>query len=115
MKETILELAGTYVGIAILIALLILAILRVRKIFATLNEMFCQTMKTKEGKWSLIRIMMGIAFACAMYGYIFDIYKNGFNDYAFTVLLVFGATGKLTDALSKKVNPLVNPTNDENK
>ena len=38
-----------------------------------------------------------------------DIYKNGFNDYAFTVLLVFGATGKLTDAISKKMNPLVQP------
>lgn len=74
-------------------------------------------MEKKDGelKFSLTRFMMIIAFGSAISAFHLDEVKNGFNEMAWTALLIFAITGNISKACSEKINPTQPPPATEGK
>ena len=62
----------------------------------------------RDGKWSMTKIFMAMAFNSALYSFFFDLNKNGFNYETFATMLGVGLGAKVTDAWSKKITPPAN-------
>lgn len=69
----------------------------------------------RDGKWSMTKIMMAIAFNAALYAFFYDLYKNGFDFEPFVVMLGVGLGAKVTDAYSKKITPPISNTSPDGK
>ena len=76
------------------------------------------TLKRKDQtgtlRWSATKLTMATAWFIALLSYVYDFIKNGFNFEAFLVLVGVALGSKVTDAWSKKIDPLVQPTKSEN-
>lgn len=98
-------------GAAFIVGLLIFLRLR-----GVLNSIVDDTLKREiNGKryWSPTKLTMASAWFIVVWSYIYDLIKNGFNETAFMVLTGVALGAKVTDAWSKKMNPLVQPKKNE--
>jgi NADH:ubiquinone oxidoreductase subunit 5 (subunit L)/multisubunit Na+/H+ antiporter MnhA subunit len=90
--------------------LLIMIAIRIRKIFEGATEICHDTLKNAEGKWSMPRIMMVIAFNSVLVAFFYDLYKQvHLNEFATIALLTVAVTGKIADAKAKQIDPTVLP------
>lgn len=75
------------------------------------------TLKRRDDKgilrWSATKLTMATAWFVVLWSYCYDLVKNGFNETAFMVLVGVALGAKVTDAFSKKLDPLVQPPNPE--
>mgnify|MGYP003473965824 CR=1 FL=1 len=103
MQNTII-----YSLISIGVVLFILITLRLKKIFSGVQSILSDTLKDREGKWSMPRIMMFVAFHAVLIVYFYDTYKQGkLNEFVTIALLGVAVTGKIADAKAKQIDPTV--------
>ena len=100
------------------VALVVLFILwRLKKLNDILKAIVNDTLK-RNGKYSRTSLTMATAWGSCLLSYCYDFIKSGFNFEAFIVLVGVALGAKVTDAWSKKLDPLVQPPSqapDENK
>lgn len=106
-----LHLANTTLSISFYI-LLLLALILLFKYRKTLpiNGLIDDTLKrwdpvTKKIAWSRTSLTMCTAWFAALSTYLYECYKNGFNEIGFYAMVGVALGSKVTDALSKKMSP----------
>jgi hypothetical protein len=103
-----LKVAIVYTLIGFGIIAVIMVLIRVKTIYNTIGKMIEDTLKDREGKWSMPRIMMISAFNACVVAFFYDMYKAGhMNEVAFVALLTVAVTGKIADAQAKKIDPTI--------
>lgn len=112
MSENNLIILGTIIGIGVAIFIVI-------KFKGFVQNLAEDTLKRKgedrQMHWSPTKLTMFSAWVVVLYSYHYDLIKNGFNETAFMVLTGVALGAKVTDAWSKKMNPLVQAPVGENK
>lgn len=106
MSDTALIILGTVLGGLLLLFLL-------SKVRAFASKIANDTLKNADGKWSPTKLTMATAWFVVLWSYHYDLIKNGFNETAFMVLTGVALGAKVTDAWSKKMNPLVQPPKED--
>jgi hypothetical protein len=79
---------------------------------STVKSIIDDTLKREvNGKlhWSPTKLTMASAWWVVLWSYHYDLIKSGFNEFAFGTLTAVALGSKITDAVSKKLNPLVQP------
>lgn len=66
-----------------------------------------------DGKWSRTSLTMFTAWFAALHMAYFDMYKNGFHMEVFITLVGVALGSKVSDSISKKINPPTPPKDDE--
>jgi len=68
------------------------------------------TLKDKNGKWSRTSLTMASAWWATYYVFIADFILHGFNPFSFSLMVGVALGSKISDAVSKKINPLSPPS-----
>ncbi len=104
-----------WLGVVVGLILLVLIIIKIRSFFKLATEICHQTLKGKDGKWSMTKIMMVAAFHLCAIVFLYDAFKNGkANEWAFGMMLTVAVTGGVASAYSKKIDPTTLIKPDEN-
>jgi hypothetical protein len=73
------------------------------------------TLKKKDSdgviRWSRTSLTMLTAWISVLFSFYYDLIKNGFNEASFIIMVGVALGSKLTDAWTKRINPIIN--NDE--
>ena len=69
-----------------------------------LKSIFNDTLKV-DGKWSRTSLTMFTAWIASLHMAFYDLYKNGFRMEVFVTLVGVALGSKVTDSISKKINP----------
>lgn len=70
-----------------------------------LKSVFNDTLKV-DGKWSRTSLTMFTAWIASLHMAYYDMYKNGFHMEVFLTLVGVALGSKVTDSISKKINPI---------
>ena len=73
-----------------------------------IKEVFMDTLKV-DGKWSRTSLTMFTAWIASLHMAYYDMYKNGFHMEVFLTLVGVALGSKVTDSISKKINPPTQP------
>lgn len=105
-----------YIISGILISILIVGFIlwRLKVLGDIIAGIVNDTLK-RDGKWSRTSFTMLTAWFAALSSYVYDFIKNGFNFEAFMVLVGVALGVKVTDAWSKKIDPLIQPNKEDGK
>jgi hypothetical protein len=99
------------------VIVLTVALWLLKKFSQKVNIFLRDTLKEKQAdgywKWSRTSLTMASAWYAVLYSYFFDLVKNGFHMEAFIVLVGVATGVQYISALSKKVNPLVQPPKED--
>lgn len=63
-----------------------------------------------DGKWSRTSLTMFTAWLASLHMAYYDMYKNGFHMEVFLTLVGVALGSKVTDSISKKINPVQTST-----
>lgn len=74
-----------------------------------LKAILVDTLKV-DGRWSRTSLTMFTAWIASLHMAYYDMYKNGFHMEVFLTLVGVALGSKVTDSISKKINPPVPPT-----
>ena len=74
-----------------------------------IKEVFMDTLKV-DGKWSRTSLTMFTAWIASLHMAYYDMYKNGFHMEVFLTLVGVALGSKVTDSISKKINPPTPPS-----
>jgi hypothetical protein len=69
-----------------------------------LKAIIVDTLKV-NGSWSRTSLTMFTAWVAALYMAYYDLYKNGFHMEVFLTFVGVALGSKVTDSISKKINP----------
>lgn len=73
------------------------------------------TLKKKDAdgtiRWSRTSLTMFTAWVSVLFSFHYDLIKNGFNEASFIIMVGVALGSKLTDAWTKRINPIIK--NDE--
>lgn len=111
--KPILENIWIILIVGLLFGAAISILFKIKSISSVANGIINDTLKI-DGKWSRTSLTMLTAWVTVLWSYHYDVIRNGFNETAFGLMLSVAVGVKVTDAISKKINPQIKPT-DENK
>lgn len=93
------------------VVILAFIVFRIKMVFRVGTQILDDTCKdSKNGKWSMPKLMMIFSFNAFIVAFFYDLYKQGhINEWAAIALLTVAVTGKIADAKSKQIDPTVPP------
>ncbi len=91
------------------IAVIIFILWRIKVLMDLGRSIINDTLKNKEGRWSRTSLTMFTAWVTVLISYFYSLYKNGFNTWAFGVLVSVALGSKIVNAYSNKIDPLIQP------
>jgi len=104
MRETII----IYGSFLILACVIVFVLIKIRSSIELFKEIAYDTLK-RDGKWSRTSLTMFVGIGTAVYLTIADFIKQGFNFDVFMAWLAVGLGSKVTDAISRKLDPTIGP------